>query len=42
MRKRVLSIDELTDTRFVVTLNEAYDGKTFTETYTFSKANKSI
>ncbi len=35
----VLTIDELTDTRFVVSLTETFDGETFTETYTFSKAN---
>ncbi|MEN8769208.1 MAG: hypothetical protein ABF261_02555 [Candidatus Arcticimaribacter sp.] len=37
--EEVLSIDELTDTSFVVSLTETFDGETFTETYTFSKAN---
>ena len=37
--EEVLSIDELTDSRFVVTFSDPYEGETFTETYTFSKAN---
>jgi len=35
----VLTIDELTDTRFVVSLSETYEGETFTETFTFNKVN---
>jgi hypothetical protein len=35
----VLTIDELTNTRFVVTLSEVYEGETFTETFTFNRAN---
>ena len=37
--EEVLTIDELTNTRFVVTLTEVYEGETFTETFTFSRAN---
>ena len=37
--ENILTIDELTNTRFVVTLSEVYEGETFTETFTFNRAN---
>jgi hypothetical protein len=37
--EQVLTIDELTNTRFVATLSEVYEGETFTETFTFNRAN---